>query len=104
MPEGLRWSTAALEELVEVIHYLREQAPAAAARLVEEVDQAEDRLARWPESGSPLHQRGFTDLREALILKKYRMIYKIRDGRPHVIAFIHSARDIVRLRPPLDRR
>ena len=58
------WSPLALERVAEIGGWIAEDRPDAAARVVEEIFAAVERLVDFPESGRVVPEFGRPDLRE----------------------------------------
>ena len=82
-----------LDEAVEYI--ARDSHDAAIALLLETLD-AGDSLTTMVERGRLVPELDHPELRE-LIVRPYRMIYRVTGDTVQVIAFVHGARDFNRL-------
>lgn len=71
------WSPLALERVEEIALYIAEDNPEAAAKWVDDLFSAVERLADFPESGRIVPEVGSSRIRE-LIFGAYRVIYSVK--------------------------
>jgi addiction module RelE/StbE family toxin len=74
----LEWSPLALDRVSEIAPYIAKDNPDAAERWVNELFDAVERLADFPESGRIVPEVGVRRIRE-LVFGAYRVIYSIKD-------------------------
>ena len=74
----VEWSPLALERVSDIARYIAKDNPGAAERWVNELFDAVERLADFPESGRVVPEVGVRRIRE-LIFGAYRVIYSARD-------------------------
>jgi len=74
----LEWSPLALDRVSEIARYIAKDNPDAAERWVNELFDAVERLADFPESGRIVPEVGVRRIRE-LVFGAYRVIYSIKD-------------------------
>ncbi len=72
----IRWSDRALERVEEIAAYIEQDDLAAAARWVEELFTAVDRLGDFPEMGKPGRDVVTPGIRE-LVLGDFRVFYEV---------------------------
>jgi toxin ParE1/3/4 len=87
------WTQSAVEELTSALEYIERNSPLAAGRIADEVAEACQQLSRFPQSGRRLPERPAEGVRE-LILRPYRLIYRIRDEDVEILSFYHGARQL----------
>lgn len=86
----LLWSPLALERVGEIAAWIQEESPGAAARWVEEIFSAVERLQQFPESGRHVPEvQHRQDLRE-VIYQSYRIIYRLEAERVLILTVRHS--------------
>ena len=87
----LVWQPQALEDLHSIRHYIAEDNPGAATRVVAAIATAVyDQLVAFPESGRPGRVEG---TRELVISKTPFIVpYCVRDETVHVLGVHHAAR------------
>ena len=70
------WSDRALERVEEIAAYIEQDDPAAAARWVDELFAAVDRLGDFPEMGKPGRDVVTPGIRE-LVVGDFRVFYEV---------------------------
>jgi plasmid stabilization system protein ParE len=85
-------------DLVEIRSYLNREAPDSAGRVVTELLDAIESLARWPERGARprdehLHRRGF----RFLVRQTYLIFFKLSGHSVWVYRVLHRSRAWSRL-------
>jgi toxin ParE1/3/4 len=83
------WSPLALERVADIATWIAQERPAAAARIVEDLFAAVDRLRQFPESGRQVPEFDRPDLRE-VIHRQYRIVYRIAADHIAVLTVRHS--------------
>lgn len=73
----VEWSTLALDRVSDIARFIARDNPAAAERWINELFDAVERLAEFPESGLIVPEVGVQRIRE-LIFGAYRVIYSVR--------------------------
>ena len=73
------WSDRALERVEEIAAYIERDDPTAAARWVEELFTAVDRLGDFPEMGKPGRDVATPGIRE-LVIGDFRVFYEVGVG------------------------
>ena len=89
----INYLSTAEKDLVEIFKYIREDKPAAAASLLEEIDQSISRLSENPELGTipnddRLRKIGY----RILIIRKYLSFYVIKKEYVQIRRVLHGAR------------
>ena len=97
MARTLKWTEAATQDLAEAAEFIARDSPFYAAALVREARTAARSLKTLADRGRVVPEIRSTDIRE-LFVKGYRLIYKIAPAVVTVVAFVHGARDLQRLR------
>lgn len=103
----LRWTRRAERQLVEIGQYIAEDKPGASRRWVERLRHLARQAAEHPGSGRIVPELDRPDIRE-VILRGYRLVYRIGDGAIEVLTVFESHRRLesaLRFRklPPDDR-
>jgi toxin ParE1/3/4 len=83
------WSPLALERVADITTWIAQDRPAAAARTVEDLFAAVDRLSQFPESGRQVPEFDRPDLRE-VIHRPYRIVYRIAADHIAILTVGHS--------------
>ena len=91
----VRWTTPAWTDVEEQARFIARDSPRYAVVLQREAQAAAKSLRQFARRGRVVPERDDDRLRELIVGNSYRLIYKIVTGdEVHVIAFIHSARDL----------
>jgi plasmid stabilization system protein ParE len=93
MARKVIWTEVAWRDLEEAADYIAEDSPHYAAALVREVREAARSLAYLAERGRVVPEFEHPKIRE-LIVRSYRLIYRVAEEAVHIIGFIHGARDL----------
>ena len=94
MDRKVKWTEAAWTDLEEVSDYIARDSEYYAASFVREVRDAARALINLAEKGRVVPEFADPSVRE-LFLRKYRLIYQIRERTVYIIGFIHGARDLM---------
>lgn len=89
------WTEPGWSNLEAAADYIAQDSPRYAAGLVREAREASRSLATFANRGRVVPEIGDPTVRE-LFVWRYRLIYRVTEQRVEVLAFIHSARDLVR--------
>lgn len=92
----VRWTEAAWSDLEEVSDYIAKDSRYYAAGFVREVRDAARSLAYLAERGRVVPELGDPTIRE-LLVRRYRLIYRMTERTVYIIGFIHGARDLLAL-------
>ena len=87
----LKWTDQALGDVERVYRFLCEKAPAPAARVVQTLTAAAQRLLENPRIGPPLMGFEPREVRK-LMVNSYEMRYEIRE-RTIIVRLVWSARE-----------
>ena len=82
-----RWLSIAFDDLEHLYLYIAEDNPDAAAHEVQKVLDAVEKLAEMPDLG---RAGRVPDTRE-LLISKYIVAYRVRDGRVEILRVLHQA-------------
>jgi toxin ParE1/3/4 len=77
--------------LTEIHRFIARNAPLAATRMVARILAATRRLEDFPASGRRLREEHTETLRE-VIVRPYRVIYRLEPNEVRIIWILHSAR------------
>ena len=91
------WAESAQHALDEVIRSIAEDSPDGAVRVLIRALEVATSLATFAERGRIVPEIGESTLRE-LFVYDYRLLYRVRDDRVVIRAFLHGARDFTRWR------
>lgn len=97
MARGIRWTIAAADDLEAGVKYVALDAPSRAIAIAQAAMDRAMRIGDAPESGSIVPEFDDPTLREVLVKRSFRMLYRIKPDGCYVVAFLHHARDIARL-------
>jgi toxin ParE1/3/4 len=89
----VHWSESALDDLKDVLDFVRKDSPAYAERLAAKFFGATRALASFPRLGSIVPEVQQDAIREIWV-RPYRVIYVIRGDDCHVTAIAHASRDL----------
>ena len=78
--------------LDETVSYIARDSVQGAQAVLEEVLRAADGLSTLPERGRMVPEREETSIREVFV-RRYRLMYQVRESDVVVLAFLHGARD-----------
>jgi plasmid stabilization system protein ParE len=100
----IRWTRKASSDLVRLHEHLRPVAPDAAARVVQQLARAPDRLLDHPRIGEKLEAYAPREVRRIMV-GHYELRYEIADATIFVLRLWHSreSRSVEQLGPSLLR-
>jgi plasmid stabilization system protein ParE len=87
----VEWALVALEDVDAICGLIARDAPSHAHMFAEDVFEAAERTALYPESGRMVPELGRPDVRE-LVMGNYRIIYCLHAETVTVLAVYHAAR------------
>lgn len=95
MAQRLIWSPLARLDLHDLRTYIAESDPTAAARFIQAVFDAAERLTEFPESGRIVPEFGDPNLRE-IIKRPCRIVYRLKndEGIVEIARVWHAARGV----------
>jgi len=89
------WTTPAWNDVEEAARFIARDSPRYAVVLQREAQVAAKSLRQFARRGRIVPERNDKRLRELIVRRTYRMIYKlVADDEVHIIAFVHGARDL----------
>ena len=91
------WAESAQHALDEVIAYISQESPDGAVRVLSRALDAAASLSTLADRGRIVREIGESTLRE-LSVYDYRLLYRVREDRVVIRAFLHGARDFSRWR------
>ena len=83
------WTPEAERDRSEIIDYIAEESPRAAARMDALFGDAAVKLGRFPQLGRP---GKIAATRELIPHEHYRLIYQIEAGAVWILALVHTSR------------
>jgi len=92
----VRWSPAAVLDLMEIVEFIWQDLPSAARKMGRAILREVSRLSKNPRRGKvvpALSDQGISDHRQ-LIIAPYRVVYGIKSDSVNVEAVIDSRRDL----------
>jgi toxin ParE1/3/4 len=95
MAKKIIWSPAALADLKAIHDYIARDSDTIAGAFVERLLGDVDRLADFPLIGTRIREFKRSPYRH-LIVRPYRIIYRVSDDAVCIIAVVHGARDLKR--------
>ncbi|MFI5403454.1 MAG: type II toxin-antitoxin system RelE/ParE family toxin [Planctomycetota bacterium] len=87
----LTWSPRSIADLEAIASFIACDSPAYANIVVRRIVASVARLASFPQSGRIVPEFGRPDLRE-VIVRPYRVVYRVRQGAVEIATVVHSAR------------
>jgi len=95
----IRWSNLALQQLLEIVRFIRLDNPAAARRVRNEIKAKVSRFEDFPLSGRVVPEFPESGYRE-IIVGKYRVIYRVKtkDAEIEILA-VHPGAMPLELEP-----
>ena len=91
MAREVVWTRPAWEDLAATADYIARDSENYAATFVQEVKEAAASLVEFAERGQVVPEYADPTIRE-LLIKPYRLVYKVTDDKVLVLALIHGAR------------
>ena len=96
-PREIVWAQSSQLALDAVLTDIAKDSPDGATRVLARALDAADSLATLADRGRIVPEVGEKTLRE-LFVYRYRLLYRVRDDRVIVVAFLHGARDFEKWR------
>ena len=84
------WTSGARSDLIAIFDYIADDNPAAAAALVDRVEEAVMRLADHPGLGRPGRRQGTREL--VIAGSSYIAVYRVRRDTVQILRILHGAR------------
>lgn len=85
----VEWSPLALQRVGDIVQYIAQDDPDAAARWATELFDTVERLSDFPQSGRIVPEVGIHRIRE-VIFGAYRVIYSVR-GKVEILTVRHGS-------------
>jgi toxin ParE1/3/4 len=95
MARQVEWTDPAWDDLAAIAAYIARDSEYYAAAFVEEMKEAAASLAEFGERGQAVPEFGDPSIRE-LLVKSYRLVYKVSEKRVVILTLIHGARRVWR--------
>jgi len=93
MDREIVWSIWASDDLVAVADHISRDSESYAATVVRELVAAARSLRAFAERGRRVPEYGDPSVRE-LIVREYRLVYRVHPQRIEVLRIIHGAREM----------
>ncbi|MBI4519179.1 MAG: type II toxin-antitoxin system RelE/ParE family toxin [Deltaproteobacteria bacterium] len=93
MDREIVWSRWASDDLVPVAEHISRDSESYAATIVRELVAAARSLRVFAERGRRVPEYDDPAIRE-LIVRKYRLVYRVHPNRVEVVRIIHGAREM----------
>ena len=93
---AVEWTEVALADLGELLEYIEQQQPGAAAPVLERLETAAQRLKTLPLRGRVVPELARFDVRiyREIIVRPWRILYRVGAERVFVLAVLDSRRDL----------
>ena len=95
MARKVEWTDPAWEDLAGIAEYIARDSEYYAATFVQGMKEAAASLAEFAERGQVVPEFGDPSIRE-LLVKSYRLVYRVSEERVVILTLIHGARRIGR--------
>ena len=93
MAQRVIWTETAWIDLETIADYIARDSPYYAASFVREIRDRARSLSRMAMRGRVVPEIGDKQIRE-LIVRSYRLIYRVEKSRVAVLAIVHGVRDL----------
>ena len=93
MDREVVWSLLATADLESIVEYICRDSESYAAAVARELVAAARSLATFSERGRVVSEYEDPAVRE-MIVRRYRLIYRVRSDRVEVLRIIHGARQL----------
>jgi plasmid stabilization system protein ParE len=87
------WTETARGHLRAIHDYIAKDSPEYALLMIDRITRRSQQIAQFPRSGRRVPEYDSDEIRE-VIVRGYRLIYRIRTEQVDVLAVIHGARDL----------
>jgi plasmid stabilization system protein ParE len=91
------WTEIALSDLASIAEFIARDSEQYARAFVADAFAASDSLTEFAERGRVVPEFGDGNIRE-LIIRSYRLIYRVQRNEVAILGLIHGARDLANLR------
>ena len=92
MARSLVWSPEAIEDIEAIAAYIERDSPWYAKAVATKIVEVAESIPEYPELGRIVPEIGERTIRERLV-HRYRVIYRLDEGRILVAAVIHGRQD-----------
>jgi addiction module RelE/StbE family toxin len=89
----VHWTDTAQRHLDAIYHFIAQDSPAYAKRMVDRLTRRSQQIGRFPLSGRSVPEYEMEQIRE-VIEGPYRIIYYVKADQIDVLAVLHGAQDI----------
>ena len=89
----VHWTDTAQRHLDAIYHFIAQDSPAYAKRMVDRLTRRSQQIGEFPFSGRSVPEYEMEQIRE-VIEGPYRIIYYIKADQIDVLAVLHGAQDI----------
>jgi toxin ParE1/3/4 len=89
----VHWTDTAQRHLDAIYHFIAQDSPAYAKRMVDRLTRRSSQIGEFPFSGRTVPEYEMEQIRE-VIEGPYRIIYYIKTDQIDVLAVLHGAQDI----------
>jgi toxin ParE1/3/4 len=90
MDREIVWTDPALDDVAGIADYIAKDSAFYSAAIVQEIKEAAASLADFAERGQIVPEFGDESMRE-LLVRSYRLIYKIEERKVFILTIIHGA-------------
>jgi toxin ParE1/3/4 len=94
------WTKTALKHLEDIRDYVARDSPDRADELIDRLLDAPELLEHTPRMGRRVPEFNLDYLRELVTVRPYRIVYVVREHAVHVVAVLHSRRNVAKLIHP----
>lgn len=88
----IEWTEPAVSDLENIHDYIARDSAEYADTVLERLVLSADRFASFPESGRLVPESSDPKIRE-LLVRSYRVIYRLKKGTVQILAIVHGARN-----------
>ena len=96
MARQVEWTDPAWDDLAGIAEYIARDSEYYAAAFVQEIKEAAASLAEFAERGQIVPEFADPSIRE-LLVKSYRLVYRISERSVVILTLIHGARRVGRV-------
>jgi len=89
-----------VDDLFEAVEYIAKDSPSYAATLASRADAAASSLMELTDRGHRVREFRDPNIRELIVGRSFRLIYKVVEETVVITAFVHVARDLKFLDQP----
>ncbi len=92
----VEWTDVALADLEELVDFIAQDEPVAAAAALERLEQAAQRLRQHPQRGRVVTELSRLEVRlyREFVVRPWRIIYRVGPRRVFVLAVLDGRRDL----------